>query len=133
IRHMMIHGLDEQCPWLVRKLAEPRLGKRPPLHDPPIGRLGDQSRFHVALTGKPGQFVGIEGVEPSLPRISDQNRLLLPVSAEEYLKIEIDELHVSSRRFSVAMGIGGSQPGACTIASKSTSGAGYVGRVRALT
>ncbi|MFC7500259.1 hypothetical protein ACFQRC_13610 [Enterovirga sp. GCM10030262] len=89
----MIDGLDEQSPRIVAKLVEARFGEGSMLDFPRIARLRDQAGFHLIFAGEPRQLVRIERIAPGLPRIFDQQRLLLPVFGQESVNVEMSELH----------------------------------------
>lgn len=92
-RDVVIDRLHQQGPRIAAQFGEARWCQRAMLQFPAIGRgLADQPRFNLRFAGKTREVVGIERICPMLPRVADQQRLLLPNVAEKPLRIEIPEL-----------------------------------------
>ena len=92
-RDMVVDCLHEQRPRLLAEPGEAALGQGAVLEVPVAGRLDDEARFDFAFAGEPGEFVGLERVAPRLPGIPDQQRLLLPVVAQETIAVEMAQSH----------------------------------------
>ncbi|MNK95320.1 hypothetical protein D3C87_1155520 [compost metagenome] len=84
-RDELIHGLHQQGPVTFRQLAEFIFGERAATQFPrTLAILDDQSRFDFFFQRQAGQFVGVDRAFEIRNCLTDQQRLFLPVVAQEF-------------------------------------------------
>ncbi len=81
----LVHVLDQQGPVVVRQAGEVGFRERSVAYAPAVagGVVLDQARQHAVLAGQPGQVFWLQRRLVTGKRIADQQRLLLPVVAQE--------------------------------------------------
>ncbi len=87
----MVDRLHQQGPRLLAQFAEARFRDRSVLDFPRVALMPDHARLHALLASEPRELVRLERVGPIPPWIADQQRLLLPVIAQEAVDVEIVE------------------------------------------
>ena len=82
--HVTVHFLDEDRPVLVGKPRERLFGMRSPRHAP--FALLDDARLDALLAREARELVRIDGIAKPRKCASDEERLLLPMGAQEFLR-----------------------------------------------
>ena len=95
-RHMLVDSLHQQRPVRFAKFRQTFFALRPLLHFPSASWLANQPRLHLFLTGQTSKLVRLKRIFPARPGITDQQRLFLPIFAQELIDVEILKVHGAS-------------------------------------
>lgn len=83
----LVHVLHQQSPVVIGQAGEVGFLERAGAHIPVIGGavVADQSRQHAVFAGQAGQIFGLQRRLEVRERVTDQQRVLVPVVAQEAL------------------------------------------------
>ena len=91
--NMLVDCLHQQRPVRFAKFSQTFFALWPLLHFPSAGWLANQARLHFFLTGQTSKLVRLKRIVPARPGIADQQRLFLPIFAQEVIDVEIMKVH----------------------------------------